>query len=323
MFFYEGLSCPVCGKAFEEHEDIVSCPVCGAPHHRDCWKSEGHCHFEDKHGTDDQWSREKTIAAEKPRDTRRCPHCGAENSPFVEFCGHCGRPIEGQAWQSAEPQAEARFHAPPGYGEYAPYRIHPANRFTGVDKDTVIAGVSAEDLATVVDQNTIYYLPRFAKMDREKSAISFNGAAFLFTPYWLMFRKNYLFGALTLLFSLLSTALSFYIRIVKLGWAIDISATDMYNQMQTIIETGDARMPYLYLMSGITIVSFLISLAFGLFGNRLYLQTCVGRINKLKTKAPSTYKTQLRTVGSVSLGLAMLVLMISQIVPMCVQLLMI
>ena len=31
MFFYEGQSCPVCGKAFAEKDDIVSCPECGAP----------------------------------------------------------------------------------------------------------------------------------------------------------------------------------------------------------------------------------------------------------------------------------------------------
>ena len=40
MFFYEGCQCPVCGKSFQESDDIVVCPQCGAPHHRECWKQE-------------------------------------------------------------------------------------------------------------------------------------------------------------------------------------------------------------------------------------------------------------------------------------------
>ena len=55
MFFYEGYTCPVCGEKFKESDDIVACPECGAPHHRDCWKKEGHCHFVADHGTDRQW----------------------------------------------------------------------------------------------------------------------------------------------------------------------------------------------------------------------------------------------------------------------------
>ena len=31
MFFYEGYICPVCGKKFQESDDIVACPECGAP----------------------------------------------------------------------------------------------------------------------------------------------------------------------------------------------------------------------------------------------------------------------------------------------------
>ena len=316
MFFYEGLSCPVCGKVFEEHEDIVSCPVCGAPHHRDCWMAEGHCHFESKHGTEEQWSKESAKAETNSDDSRRCPHCGAANSPFVEFCGHCGRPIEGQTWQSSEPAP-----AEPTFREYAPYRIRTTNQFGGVPKDDVISGVSAEDLAAVVDQNTTYYLPRFSKMEREGRALSFNWAAFLLTPYWLMFRKNYLFGTLTLLFSLINTAISSYVQIVKLGWLGLGSAADMYNQLNEILNSGSPLAKYLYLMAGMSLVSFLISLAFGLFGNYLYLQTCVGRINKMQEQFPTTYKSQLRSVGGVSLGLVLLTMLITYFAPTLIEIL--
>lgn len=44
--------CPVCDKQFKKGDDVVVCPECGAPHHRECYEKEGHCHFADKHGAD-------------------------------------------------------------------------------------------------------------------------------------------------------------------------------------------------------------------------------------------------------------------------------
>ena len=80
MFFYEGYTCPVCGEKFKESDDIVACPECGAPHHRDCWKKEGHCHFVADHGTDRQWARpqagDSANSAESAVEGKVCPHCG-------------------------------------------------------------------------------------------------------------------------------------------------------------------------------------------------------------------------------------------------------
>ena len=45
---YQGVCCPVCGKPFQEGDDIVVCPECGAPHHRECYKSLGHCALQDQ-----------------------------------------------------------------------------------------------------------------------------------------------------------------------------------------------------------------------------------------------------------------------------------
>lgn len=67
MFFYEGYTCPVCKREFKETDDIVACPKCGAPHHRECWKLEGHCHYAEDHDTPRQWKR----PAPPPRRTRR------------------------------------------------------------------------------------------------------------------------------------------------------------------------------------------------------------------------------------------------------------
>lgn len=68
MLYYEGLSCPVCGKMFEIGDDIVVCPQCGLPHHRDCWFVENRCAMAHTHGTDEQWQREPVIhTTEQPQ----------------------------------------------------------------------------------------------------------------------------------------------------------------------------------------------------------------------------------------------------------------
>lgn len=49
---YENKKCPVCEKVFEDGDDIVTCPDCGTPHHRECYKSIGHCANIERHGDD-------------------------------------------------------------------------------------------------------------------------------------------------------------------------------------------------------------------------------------------------------------------------------
>lgn len=109
MFFYEGQSCPVCGQPFQETDDIVACPQCGAPHHRECWKKEGHCHFAAAHGTSEQWKRPERQpgSSEAPASPpagspgKTCPHCGKDNPEYAEFCSRCGRELPASDWSSA------------------------------------------------------------------------------------------------------------------------------------------------------------------------------------------------------------------------------
>lgn len=65
MFYYEGLTCPVCETVFKEGDDVVVCPRCGLPHHRRCWAEIGKCYADDKHGTEEQWSREEAECDKK------------------------------------------------------------------------------------------------------------------------------------------------------------------------------------------------------------------------------------------------------------------
>ena len=110
MLYYEGLTCPVCNKHFEEGEDIVTCPHCGLPHHRSCWLQENRCHDAENHGTENQWSRKKAEQDEQkkystpegqPSNPQICPHCYTKNFEYAEFCAHCGRALHTTEWQSS------------------------------------------------------------------------------------------------------------------------------------------------------------------------------------------------------------------------------
>ena len=134
MFFYEGYTCPVCKREFKETDDIVACPKCGAPHHRECWKLEGHCHYAEDHDTPRQWKRPEEAApvASDPAGPaapshptgKICPHCGQQNTEFAEFCSRCGQELPASDWTSAPPSGGNPYQAPPSqppYGGQAPY----------------------------------------------------------------------------------------------------------------------------------------------------------------------------------------------------------
>jgi len=289
MFFYEGQSCPVCGKRFTETDDIVTCPVCGAPHHRACWQQDGHCHFEATHGTPQQWSRQTdngTATAQHTSAENLCPHCGAPNVQYAEFCGRCGRALKTNEWRSAD-----RPHHPNNapFHEYSPFRT-AYDPLGGVPhSEPFDEDVTAEDLAICVGGNTAYYLPRFQKIQNGRS-VQWNWLAFLITPYWLLYRKQYVLGILVSLFHLVYFALNY--TVFYLSGALTANGIDPF---QMSYDAG--YFPVLFLLS---IAMVVMRLLFGLFANQMYLRTCKKRVRTAKENDPADFRTTLKTLGGVS-----------------------
>ena len=328
MFFSEGQSCPVCQKPFQKTDDIVVCPVCGAPHHRACYIATGHCHFEDTHGTPEQWSRDKAVnqAADAPKTepqatTRRCPHCGFDNPEFAEFCGHCGRSIttENDAETKTPPPFRAApFGVPFGESTYVPFRANVQNT-GGVDPEAEIGDETAGDVARVVGRNQAYYMPTFQKFEQTGKSGKWNWAAFIFTPFWLLYRKCYLTGGLMLLFSLLQQLLVDYVEFVKLDL---FSGGGSYADMMTRIQecmVDDSMNRYLSLISLFTIVSLVLHLFFGIFGNKIYEHSCLHRIRTAKQKFEDSYRDMLPVVGGVSASLALISYCVWYFLPLVFQ----
>ncbi len=287
MFFYEGQSCPVCGAPFQETDDIVTCPVCGAPHHRACWQRDGHCHFEDTHGTPQQWNNKQTAENETAQPQNRCPHCGADNATYAEFCSRCGKPLQSNDWRSAQPPYQQQK---PPFHEYSPFHV-VYDPLGGVPHDEPFGeDTTAEDLAIAVGGNTMYYLPRFRKI-RDGRSIQWNWAAFFFTPYWLLYRKQYVAGALITLFHLLYFALNYAVFYMS-------GAKDFIYLDDAFMKSYDAGfLPILFLLA---VAMVMVRFLFGLFANHLYLRTCQTRVKKAKESSAFDYRAALKSLGGVS-----------------------
>lgn len=58
----KNVSCGLCGRMFNEQDDVVFCPDCGAPAHRSCWQQEGECIYSDQHGNGFRWTSPAEMA---------------------------------------------------------------------------------------------------------------------------------------------------------------------------------------------------------------------------------------------------------------------
>lgn len=309
MFFYEGYSCPVCKKPFTESDDIVTCPDCGAPHHRACWQQENRCFYAELHGTDRQWSREKHEAEKATAENREtensdtvfCPHCGRSNSPFAEFCSGCGQPLQARSWGYQSPPQGGGFSPFGGtYREYRPFRQATSPDGVEMPDDNVdMGGVTAGEMRQFVGQNGRYYLPRFLKFAQKNSHAGWNWAAFLLTPYWLWFRKQYFAGALVLIFQTLRTALSSYFLYKYVGFSVSAGNVSVLDLAQRLPNTA-ATNRWLIVLQVLLLVSLTIRIVFGVFGNRFYYASAKRRIRRSPMRNSAD---ALAASGGVSFGL--------------------
>lgn len=208
---YNNQPCKSCGEIMHDGDDIVVCPVCATPQHRSCWMQNGHCVNEELHTSGYIWEREKIKAetasaeqktkhdappavichicgSENPDDAlhcgncgallgmnaetnenKKCPTCGKVNDPDAIHCNQCGMPLD----------------ATGGF-----YSTNPYLAGTGIDENEMIGENTAGDISVFVQNSSRRYLPKFKKIAQGKK-ITFNWAAFIFSPHWFFYRKIY------------------------------------------------------------------------------------------------------------------------------------
>lgn len=353
MIDYIGLKCPVCGKPFAAHDDIVVCPECGAPYHRTCYEQAGACVFaEQLHGTGKTWvpTQEEQAQESNAQDNssfKRCPRCGKMNTQNALFCDQCGQSLIGysqphpnnsnyQNYGSQQNQSPNNGFPPFGGfpmngdpnhpGGPIPFILDPMG---GVNPAELIDDIPAGDVAKLVQNNTPYYMPTFMNLKRFGKS-RFNFCAFLFSGGWLLYRKQYKIGAIiTAVMTALYIA-SIYVNVYfssgiltemfqKVGVTSDsLTLTpDQWQQMSVLLfNLPPLKMFLIFLPSLIFFIQLIIMFAVGFLGNKLYCQHCIDTIHGIANENLSSadYTVQLQSRGGVNTSLAICLLICYMII---------
>ncbi len=270
------LQCAFCKAILFDDDDVVYCPDCGAPHHRECYKSLGHCARIEYHGKDEPAELEQKEKSDLDREGKTCPACGKMSSSDTLFCPYCGNRFIEPEEQEAQPEP------PP---EHDPY--------SGVSPEEELDGVSATELASYVRLNTRRYLPLFKSFAGNKRKVGWNWAGFLFGPSWLFFRKCGIQGISAMLFSVIGYLMmcpltsKYYTAVMGvLGGMTEEQIEQITNIepyadiiMADFMKAVDVSSLLLFLLGGVVLL--LINVVVGMFGDRIYFNHCVEKVKKI------------------------------------------
>ena len=289
-------TCPVCNTQFTDSDDIVVCPVCGTPHHRECYEKNGSCINETRHADGYEWqsaensfgtgigfNRIPTVKNADP-SVAVCPFCGAKNPSEEPVCLNCGaRLYKGDAPQpnaAAQPYNAAPFPTAPGVVAISP--------------DDTIGGHTVADTAEYIQSNTALYIPKLYKIEKSGSKLSFNWAAFLFSPYWFFYRKMAKIGVLLMIALLMVSVFTATPRVMAVFEDYTRAAEEIYSDdnasSDDLTEAAEAaldklmKMPEIYINMGFQV---LLHLFCGFYANALYKKKIEKDLDAIKQLSPS------------------------------------
>ena len=227
MVNYAGKICPFCRSEFNEDDDVVVCSVCDMPHHKDCWVANQGCSTFGCNGTIKYPDSDDGIEPDKPSFTF-CTKCGTRCQSGDLFCHRCGSALVANAANRSSfsaPQNFARVSYPASPSATVPsntgipyagpaqnnvnttnaqYYSASANNQYSYNTQPVQQTVSS-DISMLVGVNTEYYIPKFTVLKNSSNKANWNWCAFLFTPFWLIYRKLYAYGFPLLAVSMIAT----------------------------------------------------------------------------------------------------------------------
>lgn len=294
-FRYSHDNCPVCNQQFQGDDDIVVCPICGTPHHRDCYKQNGACGNSDKHGENFRWEASTPVS-----DTPIKP----EFKKFTEV--HI----------KADELKDIQHSLPLSFG--MPMQNPLGNFPTELEE-----GVSVEDVATFVQQDSIRYIQKFFYMKGGRK--QWNWAAIFLAPYWFFYRKLYKHGAIIMALLLCLSFLIYLPPVERFANAmmdyrdevITLSESDLteeeYNQALVDLTTKaqkaitENKLGMAILLSQ-SLLSLAIVIYIGLNANKWYYNHIVKSIKDIRSKETDSeiVKTKIFKAGGVSYGAAFL-----------------
>jgi rubredoxin len=291
MAFYRNPNCPYCGERFTDFDDVVTCPECGTTHHRSCWKEHGACAKAALHG---QMPPEEAAPsrpqyevpqpdASAERTGEACPRCGYHNRPDVHFCSGCGLPFRDNAAPGPTPVVG-----------FDPAQFDPSINFSaGSDFEDV----PSIDMTRLVDTNTLYYMPVFARLRAGRSG-GLNIAALLFGGSWLLYRKQTRRGIFVLALQVLLKALELFCY-YALYWpiysqvltaaGIPLNTTMLTPEQNALIMTqlstlSGGQLLSLLVPTLVSLASFVLALVVAFKANKWYYQDTLQKARRIRSQ---------------------------------------
>ena len=271
---YTGIACVHCPTKFQDNDDVVVCPICGAPHHRDCYNELGRCALSDRHANGEVWQPPGNVAPSEARGEQVvCPNCMAPNPKSSQYCQMCGTKLHTTMQDRREPPIihEGGFTPPPG------------TVYTGNVDNTdqwELQGVSAREISTYIGNNSHYYFKQFRSIQMKSTGWSWNWSAFLFGPFYFLYRKLYLLGGAVLALYILSyIPAGIYIFEYSKMIAPDYGGLalaynlELMNTMVTVFRIGQI---IVYTLMGLQ----------ALYANRLFMQKVLKDIKEIRQQMP-------------------------------------
>ncbi len=279
--------CPMCNGDFLPDDDIVVCPICGTPYHRDCYNDTGHCKFESEHLGNYVW---KSKYKEETTNIKSCPNCGCNNDSNALFCDKCGFSFSKENYIKDEENLMSSFEK----------MFDP---FAGIDPDEKIYDITIREFADYIKLNSNYYICEFKKIQNNKSS-RFNIGAFLFTGFWMLYRKQYTLG--TIVFVVMS-----FIDIISRLCLLNINASDeLYGNIFSNLSSSQRL-----ILIAVVFIEFAIRIFLGFKANRIYMKHCISKIKSIKSNPDITQdiSQKIKNSGGVSFIMVSILMMITVI----------
>lgn len=174
---YTGKLCDGCRQPLENGDDIVVCPICGTPQHRSCYEKNNKCVNEYLHSTGFAWTDPEEEQRKKEEELK--------------------------ARQNVQ---EAQSSDQPVFASPTPQNMESVFlRGVLYDPKDDVGGATVGEAADFIQNSAPRYIRKYMKQKKKGRKLSWNWAAFFFSPYWFFYRKLYKAGAF---FLALSVALS-------------------------------------------------------------------------------------------------------------------
>lgn len=180
---YSGKICDGCREPLENGDDIVVCPICGTPQHRSCYEKNHKCVNEYLHSTGFVWT--------DPDEEKK------KSEPVS---------VQNETTQPAQDQPEKQ----PSFVQATPQNMESVfMRGVLYDPKDDIGKVRVSEAADFIQNSSPRYIHKYMKQKKSGRKLSWNWAAFFFSPFWFFYRKLYKAGAIFLTISVVLSLVNF------------------------------------------------------------------------------------------------------------------